>query len=365
MRKLSLEKLSLKKIVALKEGFDHSCALLRLRVTHCLALCCATLVALSACSPAPEGLAHLHDYQQRVANTLNQPTISFQPQPRVQTPTARELRLPIARLEISLLDAMRLDACAAGPLIAERNSSLGRLQSGVMRYFHDRQLADALVLCAQQLRSDNPELAQRVQQQAQAKQKLMPQLRTQAITEDSAIRNILNMADRPLARPDSTTLAPLFSALNTVLLVLDNQAQLPTEEELSAALERLEKDAYVAQLWRALHDNHAYIQQLEPLVSNLSRNAGCLSAGVPKRAQVLRQVFIARFSGPVQRHLNALTHQAAQLEPYVQALDTPLPAWQTHLRHIVALDDQVKATTRNHVQYWQQFFRDCEFTPGA
>lgn len=365
MAKLSLAKLSLAKIVPSNGKFDHSRAMRWKRVPQRLVHCCTALVILSACSPAPEGLAHLHDYQQRVANTLNQPAISFQPQPRVQAPTARELRLPIARLEISLLDAMRLDACAAGPLIAERNSSLGRLQNGVMRYLHDRQLADALELCAQQLKSDNPELAQRVQQQAQAKQKLMPQLRTQAITEDSAIRNILNMADRPLAKPDSTTLAPLFSALNTVLLVLDNQAQLPTEEELSAALERLEKDAYVGQLWRALHDNYAYIQQLDPLVSNLSHNAGCLSAGVPKRAQVLRQVFIARFSGPVQRHLNALTHQAQQLEPYIQALDAPLPAWQKYLQHIVALDDQVKAITRNHVQYWQQFFRDCEFTPGA
>ncbi|CUA82504.1 Protein of unknown function (DUF3080) [Pseudidiomarina woesei] len=320
---------------------------------------------LSACSPAPEGLSHLHDYQQRVANTLNQPAVNYQPVPRIQPPSARDLRLLIERIEISLLDAMRLDACAAGPLIAERNSSLGRLQQGVLRYFYDRQLTEALQLCAKQLHNENPELAKRVQQQAEAKRKLMPQLRTQAITQDYAIRNIISMADRPLAKPDSSTLAPLFSAMNTLLQVLDDQAPLPTEPELIAALERLDKDAYIAQLWRALHDNHAYIQQLEPLVSNLSHNAGCLSAGVPKRAQVLRQVFIARFSGPVQRHLNALTHQAAQLEPYIQALDTPLPAWQTHLRHIVALDDQVKAITRNHVQYWQQFFRDCEFTPGA
>ncbi|WP_082432414.1 DUF3080 family protein [Pseudidiomarina woesei] len=349
------------KIVTLNAKFDHSCAVLR----QCLALCCVALVMLSACSPAPEGLSHLHDYQQRVANTLNQPAVNYQPVPRIQPPSARDLRLLIERIEISLLDAMRLDACAAGPLIAERNSSLGRLQQGVLRYFYDRQLTEALQLCAKQLHNENPELAKRVQQQAEAKRKLMPQLRTQAITQDYAIRNIISMADRPLAKPDSSTLAPLFSAMNTLLQVLDDQAPLPTEPELIAALERLDKDAYIAQLWRALHDNHAYIQQLEPLVSNLSHNAGCLSAGVPKRAQVLRQVFIARFSGPVQRHLNALTHQAAQLEPYIQALDTPLPAWQTHLRHIVALDDQVKAITRNHVQYWQQFFRDCEFTPGA
>lgn len=349
------------KIVTLNAKFDHSCAVLRQRLT----LCCVALVMLSACSPAPEGLSHLHDYQQRVANTLNQPAVNYQPVPRIQPPSARDLRLLIERLEISLLDAMRLDACAAGPLIAERNSSLGRLQQGVLRYFYDRQLTEALQLCAKQLHNENPELAKRVQQQAEAKRKLMPQLRTQAITQDYAIRNIISMADRPLAKPDSNTLAPLFSAMNTLLQVLDDQAPLPTERELIAALERLDKDAYIGQLWRALHDNHAYLKQLEPLVSNLSQNAGCLSAGVPKRAQVLRQVFIARFSGPVQRHLNALTYQAQQLEPYIYALNTPLALWQSHLRHIVALDDQVKTATRTHVQYWQQFFSDCEFTPGA
>lgn len=340
------------KIVPLKRLFGY------------VVIACAT-TSLVACAPAPEGLAHLHDYQTRVANTLDRDPIVFTAPLHQQPPAERELRITVPRLEISLLDSMRLDACAAGPLIAQRNSTLGRLQNGVLRYYYDRQLSAALVRCAEQLSKTDPDLAQRVQQQAEAKNQILPLLRAQAITQDSAVRNIVSLADRPLATPDSATLAPLFGALKLVLQTLDNSAVLPEEEALITALERLEKDRYLGQLWRALADNTAYLQQLQPLVAQLSQDAGCDAAGVPNRAHVLRQVFISRFSGPVQRHIGALTNQAQQLESYLVALRTPQPRWQEHLNNLAQLDDQMKRVTRNHVEHWQQLFRDCGFTPGA
>ncbi|PHR64134.1 MAG: hypothetical protein COA51_08645 [Idiomarina sp.] len=332
------------------------------------------LLAATACSPAPSGLMQLHDYQQRVANTLSREAIPYQPQTPQQIPAARELRVTIPRLQLSLLDSMRLDTCRAGSLIAERNSSLGRLTSGVMRYYHDRELLDALYDCAEQLETSEPELAQRVRQLAQAKQATMPQLRMQAIVSDDSLRNVLRKADRALPEVEGAQLAPLFQAFNIILNTLNNDAELPAENQLEQALEALAKSAYLSQLWRALFDNQQYLQQLNPLVINISAEAGCLSKGVPERARVLRQVFIARFSDPVQQHISALVRQAQQLEAYLDALyaepellqtQPTLVKWNNYLRHIAALDDQLVAETRNHVEFWQQLFTDCEFTPGA
>lgn len=332
------------------------------------------LLALAACSPAPSGLSQLHDYQQRVANTLARDAISYQPQPPQQIPATRELRLTIPQLQISLLDSMRLDACRAGTLIAERNSSLGRLTSGVMRYYHDRQLLDALYDCAEQLKTSEPELAQRVLEQAKAKQTMMPLLRMQAIISDDSLSNALSTADRALPAAEGAKFAPILQALNVVLKVLNNESELPAENQLEQALEALDKSPYLGQLWRALFDNQQYLQQLNPLVLNISAEAGCLSKGVPERARVLRQVFIARFSGPVQQHISALVRHAQQLDDYFEALyagsellqtQPALVTWNDYLQHLAALDDQLVTETRNHVEYWQQLFTDCEFTPGA
>lgn len=326
------------------------------------------LFMVSACNPAPTGLHQLHDYQQRVANTLAVEPIVYEPLTALRAPTARDVQLTIPRLQLSLLDSMRLDTCKAGQLIAERNSALGRLEAGIMRYYSDRKLLAALHECGTQLAQDNPDLAARVMKQAEAKSELMPALLLQALSHDKSIRSVISMADRPLAVADSSIFSTRISALNTVLRVIDSDAQLPTEAELSTALEQLEKDRYIAQLWRALQENRKYLQQLQPLVAEMSAPAGCLSAGVPNRARVLRQVFISTFSGPVQQHIGQLTRQSRQLTPYLEALARATETadiWQVHLRQISTLDDQLIEATRNHVEYWQQFFADCNFQPGS
>lgn len=331
-------------------------------------------IMLAACNPAPAGLEVLHDYQLRVSNTVEQEPLIYTPTPPLRPPSVRQFRLDLPSIQISLLDSMRLDACSAGALIAERNSSLGRLMRGVQRYYHDRKLLDALYLCIDQMDGQHAELAERILEQAELKKRQLPALRMQAIITDSSLQQLLRVGDRPLAEPDPALLAPLLSALTPILKTLDTKQELPNEHELLKALELLEKSPYVGQLWRALIDNNAYLQQMEPRARTLSAQAGCQAAGVPQRAKTLRQVFIARFSGPVQHHLSQLTYQAQQLEPYLTQLQTPIavlndyPAfteWDNYLAQLIALDEGLTATTKQHVQYWQQLFAACGFAPGG
>ena len=346
----------------------------------------ATLLLLAACNPAPVGLEQVADYRQRVANTLKSPLPApVLAAPTWQLPPLRELRIEVPSQSLSLLDAIRLDQCQAGSLIAERNSSLGKLQQGLVRYYHDYQLLQALYICAAQLEQQGQlELAQKVSDLSRNKAANMTQLKLQALVSDPSIRQSLRLADRPLAKVDPAQLAPLLTALQQVYLLLNAPLPAPNAafnqeqqselsiapvalDELEQALQLLEQSPYLSQLWRALYDQQQYLQQLTPLVQDLSAAAGCLSAGTPSRALVLRNVFVQYFSGPVQQHFAGLIRQAQQIAPLLTMLDSPEApqAWLTHLRQINALPDQLTDTTRNHVRYWQQFFSDCGFTPGA
>lgn len=329
------------------------------------------LLTLGACSDQPELLQQWEDYQHRVANAQNTDPVQVS-LPRPQRPPAvRELRLDLPRVSLSLLDSMRLDACPAGPLIAERNSALGRLTDGISRYYGDIQLLAAIEQCITQLQhSGATDLLQRLQEAAIAKADNMSAARQQAIATDDALRHALTPAPSPLAATAAESFAPALAALEVVVQVLEYRTSrdpLPNEEQLEDALQTLAQNTYLPGFWRALHDQHAYISQLTPLVDSLSQRAGCLSAGTPQRAEVLKNIFMSFYAGKLQPLLAGFTTQSYQLAPVLQRLrqESELTPMTIYLEHLHQLPDALTQTTRAHAGHWQQFFADCDFTPGA
>ncbi len=325
---------------------------------------------VSACTPAPTGLEALVDYQQRVANTIDQPAITPDLPAPAQPPQARELRTFIEPLNLSFLDTLRLDQCPLGQLLAHRNSSLGRLTSGLRRYHQDRLIAQALVECAKLV--EDSALQQRLAEAAVAKQNQLPLLAAQAIAEEKALQQSFRFGPAGLTELDASKFSPYLSALQTINRLLNPESpQLPSEQELEQALQQLEQGDYLQSLWRTLHDQDHYLIALTPLVAHLPKQGGCLSAGTPTRARVLRNVFIQYFSGPVQQQISQATREAQHVEPYFNALIDALqvhPNYQpliAHYQSLQALPTSLTRNTREHVRYWQKFFEACDFKPGT
>ncbi|MDX1706852.1 DUF3080 family protein [Pseudidiomarina sp.] len=329
------------------------------------------LLTLSACSGQPELLRQWDDYQQRLANTQNIDTIEVSlPAPK-RPPAVRDLRLDIPRVSLSLLDSMRLDACPAGALIAERNSALGRLTDGVSRYYGDIRLIAAMKQCIDQLEAGGrSDLQARLEEAVREKSATMNDARQQAIATDDALRHALTPAATPLPDTSVESFAPALAALEIVVQVLeyrDAGDPLPNEEQLESALQTLAQSTYLPGFWRALHDQQAYIEQLTPLVNELSQRAGCLSAGTPRRAEILKTIFMSFFAGELQPLLAGFTTQAYQLAPVLQRLrdQSELAPMNTYLDHLQQLPVGLTLVTRTHAQHWQDFFQACDFTPGA
>ncbi|KFZ31997.1 hypothetical protein IDSA_04785 [Pseudidiomarina salinarum] len=329
------------------------------------------LLTLSACSERPKLLRQWDDYQQRLANTQNvdTPDISL-PAPE-RPPAVRDLRLDIPRVSLSLLDSMRLDACPAGALIAERNSALGRLTEGLSRYYGDIRLVEAMKQCIRQLEDAGAsDLQNRLQQAVRDKSATMSDARQQAIATDDALRHALTPAGTPLASAAVESFAPALAALEIVVQVLeyrDQEDPLPNEEQLETALRTVAQSTYLPGFWRALHDQQAYLEQLTPLVDNLSQRAGCLSAGTPRRAEILKTIFMSFFADELQPLLAGFTTQAYQLAPVLQRLrdQSELAPMNVYLDQLQQLPTRLNRATRAHAQHWQTFFHDCDFTPGG
>lgn len=324
---------------------------------------------LHACSEVPAALEPLQDYQTRVANTLDRTPIAYQPVPTPTLPTPRELQQDIDRISLSLLDAWRIEQCPLGQLVAERNSALGRLQSGLTRYQHDRALTHALAACQQTVAAQDPALAARLGEAYQAKRATLTKQRQQALGEDPALRHSLHISDRSLSAIDEGRFASSLTALETVVYVVEQAPETAplANAELESALETLHQNTYLPELWRSLWELKQYLQQLEPLVVELAQASGCSSKGRPARAEILHTVFLKYFIQRVQPHLAEIVSQGQQAATQVARLRqiVSTPSYQTYLVELESLATDVTQLSRAHVAPWQEFFTDCGFQPGA
>ncbi len=333
-------------------------------VRSLLVLVLSALV-LGACSRDTELLAHWQDYQQRLAKPQLLEPSNFVLESAPALPALRELRLEVTELNLSLLDSFRLDSCRVAALIAERNSSLGRLQQGVLRYYHDVQISSALNDCVADL--DASELRQRLTNAAAQKQASLPLLRAQAMLQDSALRNTLSSGKIALNQPDPAQFAPLLQALETLIQTLNSSqaSDLPTLAELQEALEILDNSSYSGQLWRGFYEQQQLLEQLSPLLEGIDQRAGCRSAGVPERAQILRNVAISIFGGQLQPRLAAYLQQGQAIRPYLERLKAidAHPLMNDYLSHLIAQPEQLREAVRTHAKQWQVLFDACGFSP--
>ena len=328
----------------------------------------AALVSLlwfSGCSADSSLLDDWSDYQQRLAKQQQLEPQPWRLEPAPQLPALRELRLELPALNLSLLDSLRLEQCQLGGLIVERNTSLGRLQQGVLRYYHDVQISTALHQCVATL--EESQLRQRLRVVATEKQRSLPLLRAHALLHDSVLRNTLNSGKIALSKPDPAQFAPVLQALELVIhsLLSDHASELPSLPELQQALEVLDKSSYSGQLWRGFSEQRQFLEQLAPLLTDVDRRAGCRSAGVPERAYILRNIAITLFGGQLQPRLALYLQQGQALEPYLQqlyAIDSH-PLMNAHLAQLMAQPEQLRQAVRAHAQQWQLLFTACDFSP--
>ena len=330
------------------------------------AIAALALLLTSACSEQPPLLQPWHDYQQRLAKPQQLELKPWQLASAEPLPPLRDLRLPESTLNLSLLDSQRLNQCRLGALLAARNSSLGRLQTGLLRYYQDVQISSAIDDCLQQL-SDG-ELKQRLQQLALDKQQALPQLRAQAMLVDPALRASLQGASHGLAQPDPAQLAPLLSALAVLLQTLESQhsAELPPLEQLQQSLEILEKSRYLSELWQGFHQQTQVLIALAPLLQGAAQRVGCESAGVPERAQIMRTIAIQRFAGELQPQLALYQAHGQALQPYLQRLAalSAHPLFDRYLQQLYDRPEQLREQVRAHAELWQQLFQACGFSAG-
>ncbi|MFC6673576.1 DUF3080 family protein [Marinobacterium aestuariivivens] len=344
----------------------------------------AALLLLAGCDGSgPEEM--LDDYASRVSNTLDEPIeTDFDVAGRLPLfPARRERSLPLTDLRQGLVEVLALRHCDLLHLIAERNSSLGKVMAPSQQLVYEMRFLARLRDCRRDLDSapsPDPDLLAQVNAIYSVKSRELPVAIWNAVYASSEMEVNFSRGDPPMPlEPDGSALAALSSLEQ--LTDLAALAQLP-DWPLPALLDVIE------QPYQTLNRNRfgsQWLKSLLLLTETLERTARGLESRERRYplcpqyrptpdARILLNVFTQYYAGAVQPYLArvhrdgsrwrdlhlTLMHQLPATEAMQQyrwqvfAGENPDSLWQ---RYILARD--------HHTSAWQAVLRRCGLMPGV
>lgn len=323
-------------------------------------LYCAGALALllGACQPQPQTL--LSDYHSRLQRLLAVPPIAFEKPALSALPDIRVLSLNIPAATIDLTDLLALDICDLETLIAERNSSLGKVQTDASLLQYELKLLVKLGSCLQQpalLNQLEPELQTELWQIYRQKQQQVPNVLANLLSRDQTLRQQLAGSQRGV-EPDQGGLAQSLEALKQLSLlrqlILQQDYQAASNIHINQALGALHQTQLIADLQHSLRLSESYFALLDQQLAAVDTAKLC-QTDPSVRENLLIQIFVGR----VQAELARLDGMASQLVPELLNLYQHHPLAAVVQERLQQPQLGLQQQLRQHVKFWQRW-RQCD-----
>ncbi len=322
----------------------------------------------------------LEDYSQRVSRVLEieRPEVVY---PAIPAFPPRRLRLvAIPEIREGLLDVLNLRQCGLLSMIAERNSSLGKVYTPASRMLYELQFYQGIRHCAALLRDDpnaEPALVLQVNQILASKQKNLPAELWNGVYTAPEVEQHFALNAKPLAAASNPSPA---AAMKTLLFASQralNREQLPPEllQEVEAAYAQLHRSEAGAQTLQSLRLLTAYLTQTaQTIEQRLAQRPMCFKQQTTPQANILRNVFQKYYAGAVQpymaevqRHADSWLSVNQQLWHFFAETGVLSESMQ-HYRELwfggQGLWPGYEQARNRHTRAWQEILTQCGLMPG-
>lgn len=326
-------------------------------------ICGLTIISLMGCDNSPSLEKHLQDYQGRMANVLDAPSIEFEKVSLPPYPLSKELKSSIPATTIQLFEYYDLKHCELYSLIAERNTSLGNLQLPSTRYVYERQLLTALENCIRV--TEDPRLQIKLREWQQIKRDQLPLVWADLVQISSETKYAFSTN---LGLVDGND----RDGLNSIKIALTYLLQLREKHEVSGAqiernLHRLLKNPLPAKLWLSQRTLAEQLQQSTQWLVTHTQGLKCKSSD--NKMDYLANVFQLFFIEKIQPIASQVNHYHYQLDPIFQKM-TSHPDLSLHFKRYIKQFSQdgfasYQDNMLQHVQFWQRLFKRCNIQPGG
>ncbi|WP_409526240.1 DUF3080 family protein [Nitrincola sp. MINF-07-Sa-05] len=346
-----------------------------------------TTATISGCSePTPEKM--MQTYAQRLGNALDQPvdfTTSHLP-PLPQQPPRRQRLLPVTEIREGLFDVLNLRHCNLLPLIAERNSSLGRVMPPSQQLIYELQFLQAIGECEEHLRalvntdSDLEEVLLQVSEIHRIKRDNLPAVIWNSFYTAPEMEKQFAINQPPLPLNNAGLLATIepsllmFARISGLTLVDAESIDPIAIKALEQDYERLYRSDFGAQWLKSLlHLTHLLDATADAIEKRLERLPVCYNNRPNPQAEILRNVFTRFYAGEIQGYLATVHQQGIRWLELQQRIMEPLPVpgpATLYYRQVISTDTQnslwqtYTVARDRHTSAWQQLLGQCGMMPG-
>ncbi|HAN80743.1 MAG TPA: hypothetical protein DCQ47_04740 [Gammaproteobacteria bacterium] len=321
---------------------------------------------LTGCNELEQAIAPNQNDLDRVAGILNQPTekIDVIPFSQVGSP---EVRLSDTRIRFA--NALELAECGLLPLIAERNSSLGKQKQESSRLIYEWKIRAGLSRCSQLRDKEWFQLA------AEAKQHDVEAAIIELLTKSEESDRIHAKVSPPFETLNESTIVYTETTreiLQTLTRALSN-ADTPDKTTISDFEESLKSwgsTQHHGTIHKAISQTLAWISSANSIQKRAIESGGLCPMGTPTEHGRNLQAFIQGFfKNKLQPKISSLSRALESLERQWSVLPLTLISNDELIDSLIRLP----AGTRNklslgissHVQQWQLLLQDCSLAPRA
>lgn len=342
----------------------------------------AILLSLGGCSKETPEQALMQTYASRVANVLKEDYQWQQPEPIPSLPPQRLRLQTIPDLNEGLIDVLDLAKCDLLPLIASRNSSLGKLARPSQRLVYEIQFFDQISSCLPLIEKDpsvEAELKERIYNIYNIKKSNLPVIFWNALYTGQEIEASMavNQSPLPLLQTDHST---ALNALNSLSFITTSTLQNNIASGTSSLpqIEQYYEDIYHAPLGAPLLKSllllEATMNNVSQLINTrLARRPMCFSSMQNPQANILKNVFVEYYARQIQPYM-AYVHRIGEqwfrihsktlallpipneIAPYAEQAFITNSKTSIWGRYINARD--------RHTQAWQKILKQCNLMPS-
>lgn len=329
----------------------------------------ALLFVLAGCSERRETL-DAEEYLSRLSRILQletpdlptQTIVRSQPKPRALSDT-----------RIAITEALRLGPCGLVPLIAERNSSLGRQKAASQQFLYEWELSVGLAACIEQT-PETPDWLQAAQlNKAKDRETALWNLLFASDTAD-ALHSSLDSGDASLADAWERYQVAFVEVRRFALLGLDDKAgpELAQKSAFESALATLESTRVHGQLRRLTLDTLTLLHTANQVQAQRLAKPTLCPLGTPTEQGRRLQSFVTTyFATTVQPHLADIQRYQRALDalwkPIAKPLELPntLEARLDQLLQLPAgTHSAYSAAMSTHIRHWQDLLSACGLSPA-
>ncbi|MCF2946841.1 DUF3080 domain-containing protein [Paraglaciecola aquimarina] len=322
------------------------------------------LITLSGCNshkPLPDLIAN---YQARLQNVLKVEHPEVNPTSLPPYPSLIDLAQPINETKIKLFELYQLKHCQLQTLIAQRNTSLGRVQTPSTRYVYERKLLDELSKCIHI--TEDQSLRQKLQSWHDTKTQNLPYVWADLIQKSTETKYAFSSNQHYISATNQTDISATIFALDYLLNIDSNN---PESKNLEFSLQQMQVYALPAKLWLSQKLLAHELEQTTEWLTQITSSLNCTKPNDKTKIEYLSNILQGYFIKDIQPIASQINQAQYKLQTQFNALAAhPFLSESfknyVHQHNILGFEQYQLAFTQ-HIKFWQNLYKKCNLQPGS